>query len=459
MNSLEALTAAADTYVAQDRTGLSGSESADALLALTEVVNRLDSARVELAGRVEQSGIWGLDGSRSASAWLARQTRSLRAAVASDLKLARALQDLLPRTADAIRAGDVPVAHARVITRLCTKSSRMRELLADARLGEPLLLSHAHLALDDFTVYCRAWANRADPEAADASYREDRDGFEFSLSKTSHGVVPSGLVDPTVAEMIETAMRAEIGVPASTDRRTTAQRRHDALGSVFARVLSGGALGREHAVRPQVVVQVPLATALATPGTVGLPPAWLQDSRTPLCSAELDRLACDSEVRYALLNGDGEVLKFGRAKRLFEGPLRRAMETRDGGCRYPGCFAPPSQSEGHHLRRWIDGGLTDLDEGALLCWFHHVHVHAQSIRIEKAGGGGLDFYDRHGALLGTTHPRGGPDPDPLPWPSEKAEAATAQPSIPRTRLRARRRRRRPSRSSIGDQDGPRAPPP
>jgi Domain of unknown function (DUF222) len=428
VNSLEALNAAAEVYLAEDRSQLSGTESVDALLTLTQVVSRLDGARVELAGRVEESGVWGLDGSRSAPAWLARQTRGLRVAVASDLKLARALQGLLPRTADAVRTGELPVAHAKIISRLCTKSPRMRELLAHPELGEQLLLGHAHLALDEFTVYCKAWANRADPEAADASYREDREGFEFRLSKTSHGVVPSGLVDPTVAEMIETVMRAEIGVPAASDQRTTAQRRHDALGSVFARVLSGGALGREHAVRPQVVVQVPLATMQAAPGTPGLPPAWLQDSRAPLCSAELDRLACDSEVRFALLNGDGEVLQLGRSKRLFEGALRRAMETRDGGCRYPGCFAPSSQSEGHHLKRWVDGGLTDLDEGALLCWHHHVHVHAHDIRIKKVGGGGLDFYDRNGALLGTTDPRGGPDPDPLPWPSAAGEGGVRGPS-------------------------------
>ena len=293
----------------------------------------------------------------------------------------------------------------------------MRDLVGCPDRGEALLLAHAHLAADDFARYCLAWAYRADPDAADAAYREDRDGFELRLSQTSHGTVPGGLLDPVVAEMMGIVLRAEIGVPAADDTRTTPQRMHDALGSVLARALSGGGLGKNHAVRPQVVVQVPLAAVLAEPGTPGVPPAWLQDSRTPMPTNVLDRIACDSEVLRAVMGADGEILEFGRAKRLFEGPLRRALEARDGGCRYPGCHAPASQCEGHHLRRWIDGGLTDIDEGrpALLVPPRpRPHPRASASRRSQAADS--PSTTRHGELIGTTYPHRGPDPDPLPWP-------------------------------------------
>ncbi len=417
LTPLDALVVAAGEFVGEDRSAMSGTEAVESLLTLTGLLDRLDGVGVELAGRVEESGVWGLDGSQSAGAWLARATRSSRAAAGSDLKLARALGGVLPLTAAAVLAGDLPIGHARLISRVCLKSAVMRATLADPTVGEPLLLAAAHLPADEFHRVCQAWAYRADPYAADAGYREDRDGFEFRLADTTAGVVPSGVLSPTVAEMIRIVLRAEIGVPAATDTRNTAQRMHDALGSVMARALSGGGLGKAHAVRPQIVVQVPLATVLAAPGTPGIPPAWLQDSQCPLPTFELDRIACDSEVLRAIMTTDGEVLQYGRAKRLFEGPQRRAMETRDGRCRYPRCHAPPSKCEGHHLTRWIDGGLTDLDEGALLCWHHHLHVHAQDIHIQRVPGGGLAFHTKHGDPIGVTYPHHGPDPNPHGWPA------------------------------------------
>jgi hypothetical protein len=140
----------------------------------------------------------------------------------------------------------------------------------------------------------------------------------------------------------------------------------------------------------------------------------------PLPTSLLDRLACDSQLMHAVLGADGEILHFGRAKRLFEGPLRRAMETRDGHCRYPNCTTPPSHCEGHHLQRWTHGGLTNIDQGALLCWHHHDHVHTHNIHITKTTNAGLTFTDRNGWPIGTTHPQPSPDPNPHPWKDPKS---------------------------------------
>ncbi len=415
MSALDRLMTAIDGYMAEDRSDLSGTEAAESLTALTAGINRLTGAQIELTGQVENSGVWGLDGSRSAATWLTAHTQASRAAAGADLKLARTLARNLPMTAAAVLAGDLPVAHARILARECTKTVRMRETLTNPRLGEPLLLASAGIPADDFLRVARAWAYRADPDAADAGYREDTDTYQFALSTTTGGVIPHGKLSPDVAEMLQTALRAEIGVPAADDKRSAWQRQHDALGSLSARLLSNGGLGTTHAVRPQIVVHVPLAAALAAPGTPGIPPAWLQDSRTPLPTCLLDRLACDSDLMHAVLRADGEVLHFGRAKRLFEGPQRRAMEARDGHCRYPGCTAPPSHCEGHHLLRWTLGGVTNIDQGALLCWHHHTHVHAHNITIQKTPDGGLTFTHPDGHLIGTTYPQGAPDPDPLPW--------------------------------------------
>ena len=51
------------------------------------------------------------------------------------------------------------------------------------------------------------------------------------------------------------------------------------------------------------------------------------------------------------------------------------MWLRDGGCTYPGCSAPPQWTDGHHLIHWADFGVSDLQNGALLCGRHHTTVH------------------------------------------------------------------------------------
>ncbi|MGN6743972.1 MAG: HNH endonuclease, partial [Amnibacterium sp.] len=44
---------------------------------------------------------------------------------------------------------------------------------------------------------------------------------------------------------------------------------------------------------------------------------------------------------------------------------------------WPGCTAPVAWTEGHHIK-WVtrDRGRTDIDNGVLLCSFHHHLIHA-----------------------------------------------------------------------------------
>jgi hypothetical protein len=89
----------------------------------------------------------------------------------------------------------------------------------------------------------------------------------------------------------------------------------------------------------------------------------------------------------AVLGGDGQVLDVGRERRLFAGPLRRALVLRDGGCAFPGCDRPPRWTDGHHVRHWADGGETALHNAVLLCPHHHRVIHQGEWRVRIAGDG------------------------------------------------------------------------
>jgi hypothetical protein len=90
------------------------------------------------------------------------------------------------------------------------------------------------------------------------------------------------------------------------------------------------------------------------------------------------RLACDASVGRILLGPGSVPLDLGRRERLFTASQRRALLLRDGGCRFPGCRRPPRYTDGHHLVPWYAGGSTDLDNGMLLCRWHHSAVHRTS---------------------------------------------------------------------------------
>jgi hypothetical protein len=94
-----------------------------------------------------------------------------------------------------------------------------------------------------------------------------------------------------------------------------------------------------------------------------------------LDAGTIRRLACDAELIPIVLGGDSEPLDVGRQERLFTKGLRTAVVQRDRCCSFPGCERPPTWCRVHHVKHWINGGTTCLENSALLCERHHVIVH------------------------------------------------------------------------------------
>ncbi|MFY0407096.1 DUF222 domain-containing protein [Solicola sp. PLA-1-18] len=95
-----------------------------------------------------------------------------------------------------------------------------------------------------------------------------------------------------------------------------------------------------------------------------------------MSAGEVRRAACRAGIIPQVLGGASLPLDLGRTQRLFNRAQRIALAHRDGGCAFPECDRLPSWTEAHHAREpWSHGGSTDLDDGVLLCPFHHRTVH------------------------------------------------------------------------------------
>jgi hypothetical protein len=101
------------------------------------------------------------------------------------------------------------------------------------------------------------------------------------------------------------------------------------------------------------------------------------------------RLTCDTKVSI-----DG--LNLGRATRVVTPALRRALEARDGRvCAMPGCDRTHGL-HAHHLKHWITGGRTDLENLAFFCTYHHPYFHEHGWTVRRQRDGTLRIADALG---------------------------------------------------------------
>ena len=157
--------------------------------------------------------------------------------------------------------------------------------------------------------------------------------------------------------------------------------------SVLVDLLKTGALADENAIlsqkRPAVQVVV-TAAELARPDGGGV--AFIQGTGIPVSMNMVSRLACDTGLVPIVRNADGSPLDLGREVRLYTRAQRVVIATLQGGCVAPGCDAPASFCEVHHLQHWSEGGKTDINDGILLCRFHHMQLHNHGHRIIRIPG-------------------------------------------------------------------------
>ena len=136
------------------------------------------------------------------------------------------------------------------------------------------------------------------------------------------------------------------------------------------------------------------------------------EHRTAIAAETARRLCCDAGIVPVVDGPNGEPLSVGRRTRSIPPSVRRALLSRDRGCRFPGCTAT-HRLHGHHVKHWADGGETSLDNLILLCPTHHRLVHEGGFDVQRLDDGMFRFTNPHGLAIRPPRRREASSPDTI----------------------------------------------
>jgi hypothetical protein len=334
----------------------------DELVGLRAEIDRLEARFAELAWAGHQRGIGTIDGSASTPAWLRRHT-GMREGDARTAIETGAVGALLPKVGAAWRDGTITTTAARTIAaaRVDGDDTKLVAL-------EPLLLDLARA--EDPRELRRACAHFRACARADGTAPRTHDGLTISTGYAGRTTFHAEL-SSSASETVETAIHALTDPPTDTDPRAAARRRADALVRMAELALAN--LHRPDGpvrARPSATIVIDWATL--TGQTWGRIDGQYTGT---FHRTDIERLLCDSTVSRIVTGPDALPLDAGRTHRSVPAHLRRALEVRDGGCRYPGCQRPAGWTDAHHVIHWANGGPTTLANLVLLCDHHHHTVH------------------------------------------------------------------------------------
>jgi hypothetical protein len=394
---------------------------------IAELAAHLHAATYQLLVRLrefdERNG-WGR-GFKSCAHWLSWRTSIAPDAAREKVRVARALGQL-PLLSEAMGRGELSYAKVRAATRVATPSNE-QHLVELARNGTA---THVEKVV-------RAWrrVNRTAELKAERERHEKRCLTLFIDDDGSYML--RGRLDPEAGALLERALdaaqlalfgkgkpktiEAAIEPPPSTQRRVDAlahiaeialRNEMRARGSCEVANPGTGPRSGPLAIDPvettdcretsrlvgradrfQVIVHVD-AEALMDGSETGQ--SVLGDGlRVPAETSR--RIACDANRVIMKHDAHGDVRDAGRRTRTVPPAIRRALEHRDRGCRFPGCGA--RFCDAHHVVHWADGGRTRLDNLALLCRTHHRAVHEGGYRLTMTSSGEIEVLRPDGQSL------------------------------------------------------------
>jgi hypothetical protein len=342
---------------------------------------------------------WGI---ASCAHWLAWKCGIGLVAAREKVRVARAL-GALPKLSEAMRCGVLSYCKVRALTRVATRENE-DYLLYIAEMGT---VSHV-----EKTVRLYRKSERA-AELHDANARRAERSLSYYFDDDGLLVINARL-DPEQGALVIKALQAagevlriaeddsreslagvgargegrddsrESSIDPDAGREPVAALRADALALMAETLLARGATALAAGDRHLVAVHVD-ERVLRDDADHGPSDRSDMEDGPALPPATVRRLCCDGALVALIEDADGNPLNVGRKTRAISPAIRRALDARDQGCRFPGC-GNTRYVDAHHIHHWADGGETKLANLVLLCRRHHRFVHEYGFRIEHDGG-------------------------------------------------------------------------
>ena len=344
---------------------------------------------------------WHRQGAQSCAHWLAWRLGLDPGAAREKVRIARALGGL-PKIDQAFAGGRLSYSKVRAVTRIANATNE------DAVLDIALAATGAQLER-----ICRGFRRATETECAAAIDRRVRARYLGDGLVSLEVVVAADEAD-LLLKAIELA-RQQLAPPRHSEGERPAARVVTAPAAVVPRPSAADALMHIASVHlaggPQAPVRdvagpAPSHIVIHLDRDLTSPDRALNaalDDGTPVSAETFRRLACDGGLVVAAVDEQGAVLDIGRRTRAIPTAIRRALWIRDQGCRFPGC-ANHRFLHGHHIRHWLHGGRTSLDNLVLLCAFHHRQLHEEGFSLRLTETGEVDVWTSGGASIPAVPP-------------------------------------------------------
>src|SRR5499427_1375898 len=385
--------------------------------AVRELAAHIYSAQAELAlkvARLDDDGGWAGDGYLSIVHWLSIHLGMGRVSARELVRVGHALAEL-PKVAEAFASGSLSYDKVRFLCQVATpEDQEVWVELAQTISGSQLI----RICLGYRRAKEADSGERAEAQLARRglwTFNED-DGMVLltALLPAEDAAVVMTAIEAVAAEQPPVPIQDTSPVPDPAEDRWAA-RRADSLVAICEQA---GAL----AGSPEGLVSDPESCQLVVHIDVGVLTGEESHGRchledgAPISAAVARRLGCDAHV-LAITEREGLPIDppheagfvgtpdVGRSRRLFTKPQRRALQARDGTCRFPGCGVPARRTHLHHFFPWELGGPTDLANALSLCHAHHALLHLGHYRILGSPDGELRFETRDGRPIVPPPPR------------------------------------------------------
>ncbi|MGN6474022.1 MAG: DUF222 domain-containing protein [Mycobacteriales bacterium] len=357
-------------------------ESQQRILRLERRLHGIGARRLQV---IDTRDITTTECGRSTRWWLVEEQLLGRGDADTRLQLARS-SVTRPAIVEAMVAGEVSQPQASVIVNFLPKLDD-----PDARdHAEKTLLDAAKVV--DTTRLTRGLRELRDAysldESAEARSVRQHEGRWLRFTSTFDGMTRfDGMLDPTAAATVQTALQPLAAPGGELDNRTVGQRRADALLDLAKLALSSGQLPETAGEPTQVHVTTDIddLTRQLQPGDT----CRSTLNGIPITPNTVRMLACDAAIIPIVMRGTSEILDLGRTTRTWTRAQRKAAKIRAGQhCEAPLCQAAIARCELHHEDEWAKFGRTDLNNGIYLCTYHHwlTHHTTWTLRRNKTTG-------------------------------------------------------------------------